>query len=173
MAIKADAIPAAPAGGRAAVRRGRRCRATRVERVYRYYSVLYIFQDTREGTTRYGLQRRMCKRTNSHEQVRAPHRVSKGTDDQGRWHRGGSVLLGLLVLLGLRRGLDLHPLDFGVEVCLCGVESDVDNFRRSYSSVSTYPCQELHEGEERHPQFCGQELLGQDGVDRGGHPRHL
>lgn len=88
MAVKADAVPAAPAGGRAAVRRGRRCWSARVERVYRYYSVLYIFQDTRDGTTGCGLQRSVSTRTSSHEQVRAPHRVSKGTDDQGRWCRG-------------------------------------------------------------------------------------
>lgn len=69
VAVKADAVPAAPAGGRAAVRRGRRCWAARVEQVYRHYSVLYIFQDTRDGTTGCGLQRRECTHTSLHEQV--------------------------------------------------------------------------------------------------------
>ena len=88
--------------------------------------------------------------------------------------KGGElVLLVFLVLLRLRFRLQPHLLQLGVEVGL------LVHLGQSWGPFietlvrATYSGEELHEVEERHPHLRREELLGEDGVQRGGHPCDL
>ena len=85
-----------------------------------------------------------------------------------------SVLLAFPLLLGLFLRLETHLLDLDVEVGLYVISLASKTWKPIHEGERwTYPSEELHEVEERHPQFGRQELLREDGVHGRRHPCDL